>query len=323
MDIMICQTIKRLRLTNHVSQDTLAKSLGISTQAVSKWENQKALPDIYLLLKIASFFQVSIETLFSGQEERPGAIADSLENEISVNKTGWNNISDENWNGTYLPSWGPYTPDENSLQLLGSLTGKNVLEIACGSGESLAWCALQKPRELWGIDLSESQIMKAKTFLKENHVEANLWISPMEVNPGIPEYYFDCVYSVYGLGWSQNLEQSIMRISRYLKSGGVFVFSWDNPLLPCIRHKDRGYVIDKSYVKEQKRMQLLREKEVELMDWKLSSYINCMARYGLHIEQLIEDSAGMNNEAPYTEKYYSSHKAQYLNHSIIIKARKM
>ncbi|MBE6929936.1 MAG: helix-turn-helix transcriptional regulator [Ruminococcaceae bacterium] len=55
MDIKICQTIKKLRLSNNISQETLANALGISTQAISKWENLRALPDITLLPDIAVF----------------------------------------------------------------------------------------------------------------------------------------------------------------------------------------------------------------------------------------------------------------------------
>ena len=55
--------IKELRNQNNVTQDNLAKAVGISTQAVSKWENG-GLPDIELLPSIAKYFNVSIDFLF-------------------------------------------------------------------------------------------------------------------------------------------------------------------------------------------------------------------------------------------------------------------
>jgi len=84
MDIKICQTIKKLRLSNNISQDTLANALGISAQAVSKWENLKALPDITLLPDIADFFKVSIDTLFAGSRQNDLADFKISENERYV-----------------------------------------------------------------------------------------------------------------------------------------------------------------------------------------------------------------------------------------------
>ena len=55
--------ISGLRKENHITQDELAKAVGVSAQAVSKWENG-GVPDIELLPRIADYFKVSIDTLF-------------------------------------------------------------------------------------------------------------------------------------------------------------------------------------------------------------------------------------------------------------------
>ena len=55
--------IKRLRQNKGVTQEQLGEALGISSQAVSKWENQSALPDIMILPKIADYFGISIDEL--------------------------------------------------------------------------------------------------------------------------------------------------------------------------------------------------------------------------------------------------------------------
>lgn len=43
---------------------------------------------------------------------------------------------------------------------------------------------------------------------------------------------------------------------------------------------------------------------------------------GFELERVIEESDSYTENAPYIDKYYSEHKAGYINHSIIIKARK-
>lgn len=64
MDIKICNNITKYRKENGITQAELAEYLGVSPQAVSKWEQEISVPDIYLIPKIAYFFNISIDTLF-------------------------------------------------------------------------------------------------------------------------------------------------------------------------------------------------------------------------------------------------------------------
>lgn len=56
--------IRSLRKARNLSQDVLAQYLGVSFQAVSKWENGTAMPDVAMIPAIASFFDVSTDELF-------------------------------------------------------------------------------------------------------------------------------------------------------------------------------------------------------------------------------------------------------------------
>ena len=60
----IGENIKKLRNEKQVTQEQLAEYLSISYQAVSKWENNVTTPDIFLLPKIAEYFEVPIDELF-------------------------------------------------------------------------------------------------------------------------------------------------------------------------------------------------------------------------------------------------------------------
>lgn len=64
MEIKIGNKIKSLRKQKNISQEVLAQYLGVSFQAVSKWESETAMPDITLVPAIASFFGVSTDELF-------------------------------------------------------------------------------------------------------------------------------------------------------------------------------------------------------------------------------------------------------------------
>ncbi len=57
--------IKSLRLRRGITQEALAQHLGVSPQAVSKWERDVTAPDINMLPDISAFFGVSIDALFA------------------------------------------------------------------------------------------------------------------------------------------------------------------------------------------------------------------------------------------------------------------
>ena len=64
MTIKIGEKIRSLRKQKNISQDVLAQYLGVSFQAISKWENGDNLPDVVMIPAIASFFDVSTDELF-------------------------------------------------------------------------------------------------------------------------------------------------------------------------------------------------------------------------------------------------------------------
>ena len=57
--------IKALRLRRGVTQEALAQHLGVTAQAVSKWERGAATPDIGMLPDISAYFGVTIDELFA------------------------------------------------------------------------------------------------------------------------------------------------------------------------------------------------------------------------------------------------------------------
>ncbi len=63
MLIKIGTIIKKLRAENGTTQDMLANAIGITPQAISRWESGAAYPDIELLPLIADYFSVSIDEL--------------------------------------------------------------------------------------------------------------------------------------------------------------------------------------------------------------------------------------------------------------------
>ena len=71
INTILCTKITELRKSAGLTQDALAEKLGVTFQAVSKWENALSCPDISLLPRIAEIFDVSIDTLFGLKPKDP------------------------------------------------------------------------------------------------------------------------------------------------------------------------------------------------------------------------------------------------------------
>lgn len=69
MELKLGEQLKKLRTDRGITQLELAKALQVSPQAISRWENGQALPDISLLPELADFFSVSIDALMGRRFE--------------------------------------------------------------------------------------------------------------------------------------------------------------------------------------------------------------------------------------------------------------
>ena len=70
MDIIISQRLRELRHKKGNTQEELADFLSISTAAVSKWERNETYPDLTLIPRIASFYDVTVDDLLGVDEVR-------------------------------------------------------------------------------------------------------------------------------------------------------------------------------------------------------------------------------------------------------------
>ena len=76
MEIIIAQRLRDLRRKRGNTQEDLARHLGVSTQAVSKWERSEGWPDLSLLPAIASYYAVTVDHLLGVDiEERRRRVA--------------------------------------------------------------------------------------------------------------------------------------------------------------------------------------------------------------------------------------------------------
>ena len=89
----IGSNIAALRKEKGITQEELANALGVSAQAVSKWENNSSCPDVSLLTDIADYFGVTVDALLrSGAEELTRADSPSTDNNAAAVRGGKRNV---------------------------------------------------------------------------------------------------------------------------------------------------------------------------------------------------------------------------------------
>jgi len=238
-----------------------------------------------------------------------------------INTALWDERGSDVIGVTALPTLGAYISEENH-HLFGDVTGKKVLEIGCGRGHSLQYLGARKAAELWGLDISEKQIIQTRKYLTECGISAELICSPMEDECGIPTDYFDIVYAIYAIGWTTDLDVTFSQIASYLKKGGMFIFSWSHQIHKCVAAENGRYVFRKSYFDESWYSDTLDGETFTLSNRMLSTYVNALAKAGFFIEQMIEkpdeeilQSCDQNDE--------SVKRVRMIPKVFVVKARKL
>lgn len=91
MNIEIANRLVSLRKANHLSQEELAAKIGISRQAVSKWERAEACPDTDNLILLANLYKISLDELLKTDE--PVEVENEKETNEAENKEEENTVS--------------------------------------------------------------------------------------------------------------------------------------------------------------------------------------------------------------------------------------
>jgi len=77
--VKLGEKIRELRKQRGISQEKLAEHLGVTFQAVSKWESGATMPDVLLIPAIANYFHVSTDELFGYDNDRETRLESCIE----------------------------------------------------------------------------------------------------------------------------------------------------------------------------------------------------------------------------------------------------
>ena len=153
----------------------------------------------------------------------------------------------------------------------------------------------------------------------------------MEEDSGIPQDYFDYVYSIYGIGWTIDLAGTFKKIASYLKKDGLFIFSWGHPLHYCVAKsyatgedevQNGELVFSRSYFDESYFDMPVHDTTVTFANRKISTYVNALYEAGFIIEKMVEQTEEQTL-ADSTDNSPKAQKARMIPLSMCFKCRKI
>ncbi|GMK37227.1 hypothetical protein PCCS19_02800 [Paenibacillus sp. CCS19] len=154
----LARNISIYRKEQGLTQEELAKLLGISFQAVSKWENAQTMPDITLLPALSTILEVSVDKLlgYVAQDKRITIYEDEYQTE------------DYYW-GTE-----PNTACYQVLQLIPPTKPLKLLDIGCGEGKDAVFFA-RNGYEVDAFDVTNAGIEKTRRLADRTGVHVNVF----------------------------------------------------------------------------------------------------------------------------------------------------
>ena len=151
------------------------------------------------------------------------------------NRDFWNGQSDEyqQEHGAQLAvhgaAWGIWQIPEDEVQALGSVTGRDVIELGCGAAQWSIALARRGARPV-GVDLSETQLAHARRLMTEAGVEFPLIHAIAEAIP-LPDAGFDVAFCDHGAFTFADPYRTVPEAARLLRGGGLLAFNMTTPLV--------------------------------------------------------------------------------------------
>lgn len=195
-------------------------------------------------------------------------------------------------------------------RLLPDFRDKDVLDLGCGFGWHCRYAAEHGAASVLGVDISSKMIAKARSMGNEGIIEYRCM--PME-DIQLPEASFDIVISSLAFHYTPDFNGVCRNVFRWLKPGGVFIFSVEHPVFTAQgtqdwQHDESGNImhwpVDR-YFMEGPRQAVFLGEEVTKYHRTLTSYLGALAANEFEVtaleepqppRELLESVPGMQDE---------------------------
>jgi SAM-dependent methyltransferase len=148
----------------------------------------------------------------------------------------------KSWSETEI-SWGIWAVPEAEVGVLPELSGRDVVELGCGTAYFGAWLKRHGARRVVGVDITPAQLATARRLNEETGLGLELIEANAESVP-LPDASFDLAVSEYGASIWCDPYLWIPEAARLLRPGGELVFL-QNSVLSMLCMPDAGKVGDR------------------------------------------------------------------------------
>ncbi len=158
MKEQLAKNIYRYRKEKNLTQEKLARLIGVTYQAISKWENAQTMPDMIILPKLSEIFEISIDKLLGYPR-----------NEKSMT------IYEEEYKENYY-YWG-IKPSKMCLRVLDLIPPINhikLLDIGCGEGRNAVFFA-RNGYDVTAFDITSAGIEKTRQLAEKYNVNVKVF----------------------------------------------------------------------------------------------------------------------------------------------------
>jgi SAM-dependent methyltransferase len=229
--------------------------------------------------------------------ERPDYVEANIANWTRANAEYTDASAERAWAQEEI-RWGVWETPESELNILGDVSGLDIVELGCGTAYFAAWLARRGARVV-GVDPTPAQLETARRLQRETGLEFPL-IEATGENVPLPDSSFDIVHSEYGASIWADPYLWIPEAARLARPDGRLIFLRNSTLVSlCMTMEGIG----EQLVRPQRGLNRIEWSDTGEVEFELphGELIDLLGANGFQLERLVELYAPPDAE---THKYY-------------------
>lgn len=233
--------------------------------------------------------------------------------EIDI-KAWWNAYAEYYQNTNNIASdsvhYGPFSPSEDELNLLGDVKNKRIVELGCGGAQSSIALA-RKGAKCTAIDFSDKQLRIAREKAREYNVGIDFIMADIQDTTEAVKGKFDIALSSFAFQFVSDLDKAFKSVNKLLDDEGVFVFSLDHPFYmitskgaKVVRsyHDNIPITLSLSQVFDGREEMKGKDEELSVYIRRVSDILTHLKNAGFLLEEIVEPYK-YSKDDPWREMY--------------------
>jgi SAM-dependent methyltransferase len=238
--------------------------------------------------------------------ERPEYVQQNVANWTRANEEYTDASATRAWAQEEI-AWGVFETPESELNVLGDVSGLDIVELGCGTAYFSAWLTRRGARAV-GVDPTPAQLETARRLQRETGIEFPL-IEAIGEDVPLPDSSFDLVLSEYGASLWADPYRWIPEAARLLRPRGRLIFLCNSIISALCMTMDG---VGEQLVRPQFELHKIEWPDTHEVEFQLGhgDWIDLLRGNGFEIQRLVELFAQPDAETHTYYKYVTADWAQ-------------